>query len=605
MKKYLFAILVLLSLGLQGQKTSFTATGPKAVELGETFQITYSVNAQGNKFAGPTFSDFDYLGGPYTSSSSSMQIINGNMTQSVKQSYTYQLRANKKGTFKIPTASIMVNGNQLKSNTLTIQVVEGTNPPPTSAAPSQKSESTTVESGEGLIFGRTLSSKKQAYIGEPILVTQKIYSEKQITNAQNFKEPTYTGFWKEQIDIGELKLERESLGNKVYFTVTLQKMILFPQKAGKLEIGSFDLDAQISVTKTRKPRDQWELWMYGNQVVANENVPVKVNSPKVIIDVKPLPETGKPANFGGLVGKFSMSAKTDRSKVEMNDAITLSVSVSGSGNIDLLNIPNPQFPSDFEVYDPKTSVSAETSVAGVRGGKTYEYLIIPRNEGTFIIPPIKISYFDTELKKYVELASDSFRIVVGKGKAISGSTAPAVNQNQVQLLSNDIRFIKTNSKNWHPIKYHYFNSMMHIISILAIPILFLILFLFRKQQAVKLSDTVSLKNKRATKVAKSRLKKADKLLNINDKIGFYEEISKALWGYVSDKFNLPLSTLSMENVREKLSSRLENSEIDKIVTILNDCEFARFAPNTDFYQPQEFYKSTLELISTIEKNFKS
>ncbi|MBN2746039.1 MAG: protein BatD [Bacteroidales bacterium] len=605
MKRYLFAILVFISLGLHSQKTTFTATGPKAVEIGETFQITYSVNAQGNKFSGPTFSDFDYLGGPFTSSSSSMQIINGNMTQSVNQSYTYRLRANKKGTFTIPAATITANGKQLKSNTLTIQVVDGTTPSPTTSTPNQNTPSASVDVGDGLIFGRTSINKKQLYVGEPILVTQKIYSEKPITNVQNYKEPTYTGFWKEQIDIGELKLEREALGNKVYNSVTLQKMILFAQKAGKLEIGSFDLDAQIRVTKTRKPRDQWELWMYGNQVVANEDIPVKVNSPKIFVDVKPLPETGKPANFSGLVGKFTMSAKIDRNTLEMNDAITMSIEVTGSGNIDLLSIPNPEFPTDFEVYDPKTTVSAETTVAGVRGGKTYEYLIIPRNEGSFVIPPIKVSYFDTELKKYIELKSDSFLISVGKGHSLTNTSSPTVNQNQVKLLSNDIRFIKTKTSLWKPIKYHYFNSLGHLILVLIIPILFTFLFLFRKKQTIRQSDIVSLKNKRATKVAKLRLKKADKLLKANDNSGFYEEISKALWGYLSDKFNLPLSTLSMDNVREKLNPRLDTTQIDRIVNILNDCEFARFAPNSDFYQPQELYTLTLEIISTIEKSFKS
>lgn len=606
MKFRIIAILILWSLSAKSQKVNFTLTAPKAVEMGETFQLTYSVNANGSGFTGPTFTDFDYIAGPYTSSSSSTQIINNSVTRNINLSFTYQLRAKKKGAFNLPVASIIVDGKKINSNTAKIEVVSGTNQNTTSGTNSQDNSAPTGgEIPEGLVFGRTLVSKKTAYIGEPILVTQKIYSEKKIANITDFKEPTYEGFWKESIDIGDLKLDRESYGNKVYYAVTMQKMILFPQKAGPLELSSFDLKAVISILKTRKPRDQWEQWMYGNQVRTSENTSVSINSPKVIVNVKPLPESGKPADFNGVVGEFSFNVSIDKNKTEVNDAINLKIKIAGTGNVDLLDIKSPVFPTDFEVYDPKISTQSDNSVAGVKGSKSYEYLIIPRNEGDFIIAPITFSYFDVKKGKYITLASDTFRIKVGKGSGKVYVNAPTANQNQVKLLSEEIRFIKSQSSDWQSKNHHYFNSSIHLIGLISLPVILIGLLFFRQKQNEKNKNIAAMRNKKATRLAQKRLKTALKLQKANDVSGFYIEISRVLWGYLSDKFNIPLSSLSMDNVREILSSNMETNSIEEIINVLQDCEYARFAPNVDHSQLEKIYTSTLNIISKIEKSLKS
>lgn len=606
MKKFLLIILVIFSFGVKAQKISFTQKAPGAVELGESFNVVYQINRNGNSFKGPTFKDFDYQGGPYTSSSQSYQMINGSTTQSVSLSYTYQLRASKVGKFTLPAATIKVNGKTYKSNSRVIEVVKGNNPAPPSSSsnsnPSTKGANSDKAIPEGIIFGRTLVNKKNVYVGEPILVTQKIYSKKQIANVTDFKEPSYDGFWKEDIDIGQLKLTKENYGGQVYFTVTLQKMILFPQKVGKLDLGSFDLNAVISIRKTRKARNQWEYWQYGDKVVTAENTNVSINSPKVNINVKSIPEAGRPKDYTGVVGNFTFSAKLDKSKVEANDAINLKLVVKGNGNIDLLDIPKPAFPSDFEIYDPKIKTKSDNSVAGVNGSKSYEYLIIPRNEGLYEIPPISFSYFDVSKGKFITLKSDTFRIKVGKGKASTVlRTSDDINRTDVKYLDQDIRFIKTNSNHWQPIGFHYFNSLLHISLLILFPILLILAIIIFNRNRKQKADVVSMKNKRATKVARKRLKNADKLLKANKQKEFFIEISLVLWGYLSDKFSIPVSELSMDNIREKLRSKMDEETIEEVIKVVDKCEYARFAPSGSTSISQEIYDESMDIISKIEK----
>ena len=596
---------MILSLGVKAQKISFTLDAPNAVEIGESFNVVYRINQKGTSFQGPTFKDFDYQGGPYTSSSSSYYNINGSTTRKINLSYTYQLKASKHGKFKLPAATIKVNGKTYTSTTKVIEVVKGTN---TSSAPptSTESKGNTHETiPEGVIFGRTMVSKKNVYVGEPILVTQKIYSRKQINNVSDFKEPSYDGFWKEKIDLGQLKLNKENYGGKVYYAVTLQKMILFPQKVGKLDIGSFDLKAVIAIRKTRKARNQFEYWQYGNKVTTYENTNVDINSPKVSIHVKPIPEVGKPADYNGVVGKFTFSATIDKNQVNSNDAINLKIKIKGSGNIDLLDIPRPDFPSDFDVFDPKINTNSTNSVAGVSGYKSWEYLIIPRNEGYYEIPPVKFSYFDVDQGKFITLKSDTFRIKVGKGKAGEIlKTTEAINRSDVKYLDQDIRFIKTTSNSWQPIGYHLFNSVLHLILLFLFPvILVLSIFLFNRKKKQE-ANVVSTKNKKATKVARKRLRKADKLLKTNNQKEFYIEISRVLWGYLSDKFSIPVAELSMDSVRNKLSGKMEEKTIDEIIKVVDKCEYARFSPHESSNISQEIYDESIEIISRIEKILK-
>lgn len=604
MKRIGILLTLLISFSLQAQKVNFIAKAPKAVEMGEVFQITYEVNANGKNFIGPNFTNFEILGGPYVSSSSSTQIINGSMTSTRSLGYTYQIRALKVGNFKLSPAQITVKGKTIKSSSPNIQVVQGANN--NGSNPSSQNninQDDNSNNNAGIIFGRSFASKKQAYIGEPIIISQKIFSKKQITNISDFKEPSYDGFWKEKIDIGDLKVSRESYNNQVYNTVVLQKLIIFPQKTGKLEIGSFDINGVISIRKTRKARDQWEQWMYGNKVTTSENTNVKINSPKLFIQVKPLPEAGKPDNFSGLIGQFSMQAQMDKKQVNANDAINLKIKIKGKGNIDLLDISAPQLPPDFESYDPKISTKKEIGIDGVHGSKTFEYLIIPRAEGKFRIPPITFSYFDSKLKKYVTLRSDTFDIQVGQGNGENGTITQS--KQDIQYIKKDIQYIHTNEADLQEIDSHFFNSLWHWLSLSLLLILGGIIYIFMKKQATARADVSSYKNRLANKVAQKRLKKARLHLKNQNVELFYQEISTAIWGYLSDKFRIPIAELSMDTTRNKVDGLLDQAIIDDIIALLEACEFARFAPAKSKTNIQDVYDKTLNTITKIEKNLKS
>ncbi|OIP02317.1 MAG: hypothetical protein AUJ98_01685 [Bacteroidetes bacterium CG2_30_33_31] len=605
----IFISLFLSIVGI-GQNVNFKVQVPGAVELGEVFNVTYQLNNDGRDFKGPTFQDFDYLGGPYLSTSSSTQIINGSMSQSYNKSFTYQLRASKIGKFTIAAASIVVDGKRYNSNSAVVEVVKGNSS--SNAAPGNsnqnadnKSNDANNSNADGLIFGRTIISKNSAYVGEPILVTQKIYSKKQIANITDFKEPSYTGFWKEMIDIGQLKLTKETYNNQVYNVVVIQKMIIFPQNSGTLQIGSFNLKAVITIVTSRKPRDQWEQWMYGNKINTSQNTNVEVNSPKQIIKVKPLPEKGKPNNFNGIVGNYTLTATVDKNKVNANDALNLKISLKGSGNIDLLDITPPDFPSDFEVYDPKISTKSDNSVGGVSGSKTWEYLIIPRKEGKFEIPAISFSYFDVNRGSYVNLKSNSFNIEVAKGKA--GSYIPSeanVDREDIKYLNKDILYIKTDLGEIREKNYHFFNSFWHIIMLIIIPLITIILIILNKKFAKQRADVVMMKTKTATRVARKRLTRAKKLMDAGENSEFYVEISKVLWGYLSDKFSIPLSELSMDNLRTSLSAYIDAATIEEAIKAVEHCEYARFAPIQSDDEVHGVYDESLMIISKIEKIIK-
>ena len=608
LKYILFTMVLLLAGGgLEAQNINFKVEAPTMVEEGSQFRITYRVNSDVDDFRGPEFTDFQLLGGPSVSSASSIQIINGRTSQSIEKSYTYYVRATKVGTFMVPQATISVDGKQYKSAQWSVQVVKAKDGAYKSA--SQKAmvkENPQEFKPDGRVFVRTLVSKRSVYQGEPIVLVQKLYSKERIANITDFKEPTYNGFWKEAIDIGDLKLTRETLNGENYNVVVLQKYILFPQTTGKLKIGSFQLDATVQVIKTRAARDPMEQMMYGNRVRYYANEDLKLHSPEVTINVKPLPP-GKPAGFNGLVGDFSMEASVDKTELPANDAFNLKIKVRGKGNISLLEIPRPDFPPDFEVYDPKISQKSNTDGSGMSGSKTYEYLVIPRNEGDYIIPSFSFSFFNPRTESYETLHSDTFRIKVGKGsgQSFTNTSGTVVNRDEIKYLGKDIHYIKTNVRELREIGSHSFNSLWHILTLVISTLMAILFIWYYKKQQKKLSNRSLMRNKRATKVARKRLKTARKLLSAQDSNGFYEEISKGLWGYLSDKFNIPPAELSKDTVREQLSSKEVPQEyIDEIIEILDSCEFARYAPGAAGSGMEKTYDQALDVISKIEKSLK-
>ena len=603
----LIGLLLISSYTLLAQGIKLTVNGPTMVEEGSQFRLTYRINSDVDEFHEPKFVDFDLLSGPSRGISYSTQIINGRASQSVEHTYTYYLRAQKKGTYSVPKAGITIDDKEYYSSNWTITVVEskgGAYKKASDAAIAK--ENPKAFKAAGNVFVRTLVSKRNAYIGEPLILVQKLYSKERIANITDMKEPSYSGFWKESIEIGDLQLTKETLKGKTYNVVVLQKYILFPQKTGKLSIGSFNLEAVVQIIKTRAPRNRTEQMMYGNKVRYYSNETVKLKSPLVNLNIKALP-AGKPANFNGLVGNFTMTASIDKTELQANDAFNLKIKIKGKGNISLLEIPKPNFPPDFEVYDPKVSQKSTTDPSGMSGSKTYEYLIIPRNEGDYVIPSIGFSFFNPRTGRYKTLKSDTFRIKVGKGtgEAFTSVNSSSVNRDEIKYLGKDIHYIKSDHTKLAPINKSSFNSLPHLLYLLFAPFLALGLIIFYKKNEKSRSDLSLMRNRKATKAAHKRLKIAKKLLVNKDKNSFYDEISKVLWGYLGDKFDISLSELSTETIRERLSAKqVDPKIITEIISILNSCEYARYAPTDQSNGMDQIYELALNIISKIEKSLK-
>lgn len=601
--RYWITLIVLLaSMHLLAQEVQFTVDAPAKVEHGAQFRLTFSINQDG-EFAGPKFDDFQLLGGPSVGTSTSMQIINGRTNSTTKKSYTYYLKASKIGKFKLPIATVKVKGKIYKSVPLSIEVIKSANPQTTSR---QSTVTNPKFKPDGIVFVRSHVNKRSVFVGEPIILTQKLYSKERVSNITDFKEPTYTNFWKESIDIGELKLTREVINGQAYNVVIIQKSILFPQRGGNLIIGSFTLDAIVQIVKKRKARDQFEKMMYGSVIQYYANEEVKLQSPKIKIKVKELPNN-KPQGFNGIVGNFKLKAEVDKTELKTNDAFNLSIRISGKGNVDLLEIGKIEFPPDFEVYDPKVSKSSKNTTSGVAGSKSYDYLIIPRNEGEFTIPAISFSYFNPQTERYENCTSKEFKINVLRGEGVTYSSAATsvVNRDEIKYVGKDVRYIAVNSNELQEIDSHRFNSWEHIITLALSPFIALFIILFIKKQEKKRNNTSLMRLKKATKMAKKRLKTANQLLESQNQDKFYEETSKALLGYISDKFNLNLSDLSIDNIQSILTEKnVDSDAVNEFTSIIQLCEFARYAPSNDKHSMTSIYNRAIEIISIIEKTLK-
>ncbi len=514
--------------------------------------------------------------------------------------YSYILEAQKEGQFTIEPFTYIWQNKSFKSGELNISV---------SKAGKVKKPSATGEDKDGLkpddLFARTIVSKNSIYKGEPLLVTYKLFSKKNITGLEADELPDYDGFWTEDIDIGELKVRQERLQGEVYNVVTIDKKLLFPQKSGKLEIGGFNLKTTVSIIKTRKPRSRFEQQMYGNRIRYRDNVSRTVASPSVDITVKEFPDNGKPADFNAMAGSYQMTAELTRDSLALNEATNLKVTISGSGNIKLLDPPDVNFPPDFEVYDPEVKVNTDINSGGMSGSKTFDYVLIPRSQGEFSIPPISFSYFDVLKEKYVTLTSGEFKVLVGKGKGEGQSAIQSYAKEEVQRLGTDIMYIYKAPIALHPKNNYLVNTWYFWVLLLIFPFMLLTFYLIRRKKQIIMADDNLMKNRRATRLARKRLKKAKSLKDEGRNNEFYEEINRAYLGYLSDRFNIPFSEISRENIAEKLQhSHISEEHISRSTTLLDDCDYARFAPGASGQNMDAIYERAVKLISNIEKDLK-
>lgn len=598
MKKLILLLIVIVSLAdsLFAQKLTIQAS-KTTVAVGEPFQVTFSMNGSGSEMKVAHLNEFDIYQGPYNSSS--MSVVNGVVSQSY--SLTYVLGAKKEGKTQLGPATISVNGNTIQSNVLPIEVVKaGSNTNSSNGGQSSSPRATKAE-GENL-FLNAATNKTKVYVGEELTLYYKLYFRVDVINYSITKIPAMDGCFVQDEPINPSSITQEVVDGKQYNVSTLKKTYVIPQRTGKITINPMDADFMVRQQSSRRPQSIFDQIMGGGY----EEVKVKLRSKPLIIDVMPLPETNKPAGFANAVGNFSMKASLSKDKVKANEAINLTITVSGKGNLKLIDPVKVNFPEDFETYDPKVTQDL-TTTNGLGGTKTFDYLIIPRHEGEYKIDNLQFSYFDPAKKEYVVLPSPEFNIHVDKGDAkdISASVYTPHNQEELKVLGDDIRYIKTNTPEFQSAEDYFFNSVPFWLGILF-PILGFIAFYFIRKKNIEMnSDQVAVKGRKATKMARKRLVIAEQSLNASNKEQFYIEISQALYGYVSDKLNISVANLTKDNISNALKQKgVSDSTVENLTTTLNTCEYARYAPNAVPGDLKTIYNNTVQLITTLENEIK-
>ena len=583
-------------------EVTFTASAPDVVAVGDQFRLSYTVNTQNVKdFRAPSVKGFDVLMGP--SRSYSKQNFNGNVTENL--TYTYILLAKSEGEYTIPGATLSVGRDQYLSNSVKIKVL-----PADKSADAQdnrnsrergSSPSGTSISNNDLFITATLS-KTNAYEQEAILLTYKIYTVVDLRGFDNVKLPDFKGFHSQEVELpNDRRWGLEHYKGRNYHSTIYRQFVLFPQQSGKLTIDAARFDA--SVEKLEEIVDPFEAFFNGG--AGSIQIKKILMTPKLTVDVKPLP-VGKPADFSGGVGEFTISSSINSTDVKTNDAITVKVVISGTGNLKLVSDPEVKFPEDFEVYDPKVDNKFRLTSTGLSGNKVIEYLAIPRNAGTYKIPPIKLSYFDIKSRSYKTLTTEEYVVQVAKGAGNATQTiANFTNKEDLKVLNEDIRFIKQNDVKLMPRGAYFYGSTVYWLFYLIPGLVFVACFIVYRKQIAANANVARVRTKKANKVAVKRMKLAGKLLAANKQDAFYDEVLKALWGYISDKLNIPVSRLSKDNIEEELRRYGVSDELIKeFLGALNSCEFARFAPGDANQAMDKVYKESFEVISKMENSIK-
>ena len=590
---------------------SFRASAPSSVEAGGKFRVQFTVNTQNvSNFSAPDFKGFDVIYGPSTSSQSSFQIINGHTSQSSSIVYTFVLMGNDPGTYTIGSASIQVDGKTVKSKPVQVRVLPGGaggsssgggysgNSRTNHSSPSSSSSSGPNISGKDLFMTAT-ASRTNVHEQEAILLTYKIYTLVDLTQMDG-KLPTLDGFQIQEIPLPRNKeFTVEQYNGRNYRTVVWSQYLLFPQKSGNLTIPSIPYEGLV-LTRNRNI-DPIEAFFNGQSGYTETKR--KITTPALTIHVSPLPN--KPAEFSGAVGKFSLSSSISTKEVDANDAVTLKIEVKGSGNMKLIATPQVKFPKDFETYDAKVNDKFHLTNSGLAGTKEFEYLFVPRHAGTYEIPATEFIYFDTDARSYKTLKTEGYTLKVNKGKGGSGQSVSNYSgqQQEIQQLNQDIRFIKKGDVALHRQGDTFFGTWKYMLAYL-LPVLLFVLLMFLGRKRMKTNANVALsRGKKANKVALKRLKTSKKLLDEHDTGKFFDEVLRALWGYVGDKFNMSQESLNKENIEQSLKSRQVPDEyIQQFMKVLNDCEFARYAPGDVNENMGNVYNSAMDAISKMEDN---
>ena len=603
MRRFYLILLTLFAVTLTATAQKLVAGAPSHVSVGEQFRLTYTINTQDvdNFRAGNIPDAFEVLMGPSTSRQSSFQMVNGHTTSSSSITFTYIICANKNGTFTIPPAQIRCDGQTLKSNSVKITVSgrqqsqRGSSGGGYSDEPQMRNAGSHISGAD--LFIKVSANKQRVHEQEPILLTYKVYTLVQLTRLDG-KMPDLKGFHTQEVQLPQQKsFKVETYNGRPYRTVTWSQYVMFPQMTGKLEIPSITFDG--TVVMQNRDVDPFEAFFNGGSGYVE--MKKKIKAPGITIQVDPLPT--RPADFSGGVGKFNISAQLTPTSAKTNDAVTLRVIVSGVGNLKLIKEPVVVFPKDFDRYDAKVTDKTKLTANGVEGSMIYDFIAVPRNAGKFEIPPVKFVYYDTSTNKYTTVESKGFTLDVAQGA--KGGGMSDFTGSDVDLLNKDIRHIKTTPEELHGVNDFFFGSTSYWIALALLAVAFVSLFVIFRQRAIDNANIGKMRGKKANKVATRRLRKASKLMADGRSGEFYDEVLRALWGYVGDKLNMPVESLSRENISQRLSEReVSDANVNLFISALDECEFERYAPGDAKGNMNKTFNAAMTAIENIEDTMK-
>lgn len=600
MKRFISFILLALLVGASAvtAQVNFTVKPPTRVYEGQRFPVTFRLtNAEGSDLKVSQINGCTLLYGPSVSTSQSYQVVNGKASSTSATEYTYYYKADKAGNFTIPAATILADGKRYSTKAVAFTVYDAaTASTPASQRPVDVDDVDTQAAGRRVgnddVFVRIILSKSSAYEQEAIGCTIKLYTKYSISSFLPTRQPAFDGFLIQEVDLQPTLNQMETYNGQNYMTAVLKKCIIFPQKSGKLTINSGNYD--ISVVQY----DNVNMGMF--QVRQPKEAKIKVNSNSASINILPLPQP-QPEGFTGAVGKFSIDSRLVGNSFRTNDPATLIYTIRGTGNVKYVKEPVIDFPTEFEQYTPKSDIEAEVHGNDVSGSMTVEYTFVPQSVGDFTIGSDKFVYFDPQTKEYVTLTTPAYNIKVAKGVSAPVSST---DQKDVQNKNSDIRHIYLGEKNpsmgHHLVVLQVWYWMLY----LGLLIIAIALFVINRRNARLNADVIGRRTAKASKVARRRLKAAEGFMKAGDSDKFYEEMLRALWGYLSDKLSMPVSQLSRDNISATLASKgYSDDSAEAIVSVLDDCEMARYTPDSSSRMDSVFERG-VNAINKLESNKK-
>lgn len=610
----LLAVLMLFCTGLVAQQVDFQAGVPRMVEAGVPFRIEFTASLDNDVrptgFSGPEIKGVNVIAGPTQSQGQSISIFNGRRSESYTYTYTYVLVAEQEGRITVPPAIIVVGDRKYTTKSVQIEAVSGGGNASAGAGGSagsggqqprqsnrpQTQESTGFQRDDVLL--RVVPSRTTVYKGEPVRLTVKIFTRRDIA-MQNLKSPALTGFWAQDIEAAH-DWQQEEYNGKLYNSLILREYLAFPQQSGKLTVEQFGMPVVARIVTQSSRMSEFEMFFGGGPQI--QDIPLELSSNTLSITVKDWP-AGAPAGFNGAVGQFKIEGGPTQTDIPANSSANYDIKISGSGNLPLMNAPVIEMPSSFEQYAVKTTDAYRAGGSNINGSKTFSTPFIPRAEGEYTIPPVELAYFDPSAERYVTLRTPNYTFRIGQdtgGGNTSSGLVSGINKEDLKILGEDIRFIRISDPKLRRQGSVFLFSGGYWLVLLLIAGVFAGAMAYLQKQIKLRNNKTLVRNKRAQKVALRRLKAAEKNMLQKNNAGFYDEMLKALWGYMADKLNIPVSSLSRDNVKEGLAAKgVEPELIDRYIAAIAECEYMQYAPS-DKTQIGDVYNSAVELISKME-----